>query len=72
MKNKFFLRLATGLVFLGMSGNAITSIITYTFQGTVNSIARDAHIVDGLIAIGDNVDFSFYVVLVCHRLPNYV
>ena len=61
MKNKFFLGLATGCVFLGMSGNAIASIITYTFQGTVNSITRDAHIVDGLTAIGDNVEFSFNV-----------
>ncbi len=51
--------LVTGWVFLCFSGNAFAEIMTYTFQGNVTSITRDANIVAGLIAIGDYAEFTF-------------
>lgn len=48
-----------GAILLGISGNVFAGIITYTFEGKVTSITRDAEIVDGLIAIGDFVQFTF-------------
>lgn len=46
---------------LGLCGNASASLVIYNFEGTVTSLSRDAHIVDGLIAVGDSVEFTFHV-----------
>ena len=54
-----FLSLFATILLLGFSGNAFAEIVTYTFQGTVTSIRRDASIMEDLISIGDNVEFTF-------------
>ena len=48
-----------GWMLFGVSDDASAALVIYTFQGTVNSITRDVNIVDGLIAVGDNVEFTF-------------
>lgn len=56
---KLFVALAAGGMLFGVSETVFAVIMTYTFQGTVNSITRDTNIVDGLIAIGDSAEFTF-------------
>ena len=53
--------LTAGWMVLGLTWNVSASIVTYDFQGKVTSLTRDVHIVDGLIAVGDSVEFTFEV-----------
>ncbi|MCF6248841.1 MAG: PEP-CTERM sorting domain-containing protein [Desulfobacula sp.] len=58
---KILIVLMAGMMFLAVSGNVFAAIMTYTFQGTVISITKDAAIVNDLITVGDYAEFSFNV-----------
>lgn len=51
--------LVAGLVVFGSVGSMSAAIVTYSFRGEVTSITRDVEITEGLIAIGDPVEFYF-------------
>lgn len=56
---RYLVSLVAGLVVLGSVGSVSASLVTYNFRGNVTSITRDVGITEGLIAIGDPVEFTF-------------
>lgn len=56
---RYLVSLVTGLVIFGSVGSVSAALVTYSFRGKVTSITRDVEITEGLIAIGDPVEFNF-------------